>query len=99
MVTSLIEMLEKWILRVTSWTKIMTSEPLFQNNFFQNNFIVRRPRVAIFAVIIKFVTMCIKTILKDSKKVLKELEIKYQNAIHICIYCYIKICWLPIKKH
>ena len=37
--------------------------------FFQNTFILRRPGVAIFADIIKIVTMIIKTILKDSRKV------------------------------
>ena len=38
-------------------------------NFFQKTFILKRPGVAIFADIIKIVTMCIKTILKDSRKV------------------------------
>ena len=33
-------------------------------NLFQKTFILRRPRVAIFADIIKIVTMFIKTILK-----------------------------------
>ena len=37
--------------------------------FFQKPFILRRPGVAIFADIIKIVTMFIKTILKDSRKV------------------------------
>ena len=52
---------------------------------FQNTFVWRRPRVAIFADIIKFVTLRIKVIFKDSK-MLKELEIMYQNAIYICIF-------------
>ena len=38
-------------------------------NFFQKAFILKRPGVAIFADIIKIVTMFIKTILKDSRKV------------------------------
>ena len=38
-------------------------------NFFQNIFLLRRPGVAIFADIIKIVTMFIKTTLKDSIKV------------------------------
>ena len=42
---------------MTSWTKIMASEPLFQNTF-----ILKRPRVAIFADIIKIVTILNKTI-------------------------------------
>ena len=37
--------------------------------FFQNIFVLRRPGVAIFADIIKIVTMSIKTTLKDSRKV------------------------------
>ena len=39
--------------------------------FFQKPFILRRPGVAIFAGIIKLVSMFIKTILKNSGKVLK----------------------------
>ena len=65
---------------------------------FQNTFIWRRPRVAIFADIIKFVILRIKTIFKDSK-ILKELEIMYQNAIYICIFWYSKVCWFPVKKY
>ena len=43
------------------------------------------PGVAIFADVIKMVTMfLIKTIYKDPKK-LKYLEIIYQNTIYICI--------------
>ena len=56
-----------------SWTKIMTSNPLFQNTL-----ILRRPGVVVFADIIKIVAMFIKTITEDSRKV-KELEIIYQN--------------------
>ena len=51
---------------------------------FQNIFILTRPRVFIFADVIKTETIFSKTIFKDSKK-LKELEIMYQNAICICI--------------
>ena len=43
---------------------IMTSLPLFQNIL-----ILRRPGVVVFADIIKIVTMFIKTITKDSRKV------------------------------
>ena len=43
---------------------------------YENTFILRRPRVAIFADIIKIVTMFIKTSLK-TQKMLKELEIMY----------------------
>ena len=50
----------------------MTSQPLYQNTF-----MLRKPRVAIFADIIKIVAMFIKTMFKDSKK-LKELEVMYQ---------------------
>ena len=42
----------------------MTSSPLFQNTF-----ILRRPREAIFAAIIKIVTVFVKTNFEDSKKV------------------------------
>ena len=46
------------------WTEIMTSYLLFQNNF-----IMRRSRVVIFAEIMKIVTISIKKIFQDSKKV------------------------------
>ena len=53
---------------------------------------LRRHGVAIFADIIKIVTIFFKTILKDSRLKLKELEIMYQNGISICISCHSKIC-------
>ena len=52
--------------------------------FISKYLFLRRPRVAIFADIIKIVTMFVKTIHKDSK-MSKELEIMYQNTICICI--------------
>ena len=61
-----------------SWTETMTS------SLYQNTFILRIPRIAIFADIIKIVTMFIKASLKI-QKMLKGLEIIYQNAIIICI--------------
>ena len=62
-----------------SWKKNMTSKLLFQITF-----TLRRPRVAIFANIIKIVTSLIKKTLKAQKK-LKQLEIIYQNPFYICI--------------
>ena len=53
---------------VTSWTK------LWRQKLFQNTLNLKAPRVAIFADIIKVVTIFIKTIFKDSKKIIKELE-------------------------
>ena len=52
---------------------------------FQNIFISRKPRVAVFADISKIVTMFFTTIFKDSK-MLKKLETMNQNAIYICIF-------------
>ena len=49
---------------MTSWTEIMMSLPLFQNTL-----IIRRPRVSIFADIIKIVTIFLKTIIKNLRKV------------------------------
>ena len=49
---------------MTSWAEIMTSQP-----FLQNMFVLRRPDVAIFADIIKIMTIFIKTTLKDSIKI------------------------------
>ena len=45
---------------------------------------LRRPRSAIFAGIIKIVTIIFKTTVKDPKK-LTELQIMYQKPIYICI--------------
>ena len=59
--TILFKSLDK-ILLVTSRIEIMTSQHLFQNIF-----ILRRSRVAMFADIIKIVTIFIKTGFKDSK--------------------------------
>ena len=64
-----------------SWTEIMMSQILYQNDF-----ILRTSAVANFADIIKILIMFIKTIVKNSKKVKKKLEIMYQNTIYICIY-------------
>ena len=64
---------------VTSSTEIMASYPLVQNTV-----ILGRPRVAVFADIIKIITRFIKKYLKTLEK-LKELEIMYQNAVYICI--------------
>ena len=59
----------------------MTSETLFQNNF-----ILRKPRIAIFADIVKIVIIFIKTILRDSENVKRN-----KNYIPKChLYC--KIC-------
>ena len=68
-----------------SWIEIMKAQPLFQNTF-----ISRMPRAAIFSDIIddilltKLQPCLLKQSLKAQKK-LKELEIMYQNAIYISI--------------
>ena len=60
--------------------------------FFQKVFVFRRPGRAIFADIIKIVTIFIKTILKlKTQKKLEQLEIMYLNGIYICISWYNKI--------
>ena len=82
MTTSAIEFdSRKKMLLVMSWTEILTSYPLLQNIF-----VLERPRVVIFANIIKALIMFIKTIFLDSKK-LKELEIMSQNAICKMQFC------------
>ena len=70
---------------MTSWTETMTSywTETMTSSLFQNAFILRIPRIAIFADIIKIGTMFIKASLKI-QKMLKELEIIYRNAIIIC---------------
>ena len=69
-------------LSVTSWTEIMTSQ-----NLFQNTFILRKPRVAIFVDIIKIVTTFIKKIFKDS-----ENAKRIRNYVSKCnVYLYFLI--------
>ena len=64
------------------WTEIMTSQPLFQNTF-----VLRRLRVAIFADIIKIVTMFFKTIFKVSR-IIKRIR----NYVPKCnLYLYLLI--------
>ena len=64
---------------------------------FQNTFVVRRTGLAIFADIIKTVTVFIKKYLMTQEK-LKEIDIMYQNGINIFIFWYSKICCFPAKK-
>ena len=65
---------------------------------FQSTYILRRPRVANLAYIIKIATMFIKQPLKTQKK-LKKWEIMYQNAIYNCFFfLYKKKWWFTVKK-
>ena len=76
-----------------------TSRSIFFFFFFWDiSFILRRPRVANFADIIKIVTMLIRKTFKESKKKLKELQIMYENAIYIWIFWCRKIWWFSIKN-
>ena len=52
--------------------------------FFQNTLILRRPGVTIFADIIKIVTIFIKTITQDSKKVKR--IINYVSKSNLYLY-------------
>ena len=67
---------------MTSWAEIMTSQP-----FLQNMFVLRRPDVAIFAGIIKIVTIFIKTTLKDSRKIrrIRNYVSKWNLYLHFLI--------------
>ena len=62
-----------------SWTENMTSY-----SFFQNTLILRRPAVAIFDDVIKVITVFIKTIIQDSRKV-KRIINYVSNPIYTCI--------------
>ena len=73
--TTLFEWRDK-ILMVKSWAETMTSYPLFQVIF-----ISRRSRVAIFADIIKIITMFIKTIsISAFLDIAKFADFQYINA-------------------
>ena len=109
MITSLIEMLDlpnvfrmtastiysgslDETLLVKSWTK--NHVPII---FISKTFMLRRPRVAIFADINKIVTMFIKTIFEDSKKV-KRIK-NYISKCNLYLYFwYNKICWFSVKN-
>ena len=62
--------------------------------FFQNIFILKRPRAAIFADIIKIITIIIKTIFKDSKKI-KRIR-HYESKCNL--YLYFLILLISNKK-
>ena len=57
----------------------------FPCNFYKRRVILRRPRVVIFAEIIKIVNMFIKTITKDSRKVKRIMLKEYIKRIKLCI--------------
>ena len=63
---------------VTLWTEIMMSLL-----FFQETLILRRFRVAIFADIIKIITMFFKTIIKDPRKVKRIRNYASKPNLHL----------------
>ena len=76
-------------------TEIIASQLLFQDTF-----ILRKPRVAIFADIIKNVTMFIKIIFKYLEKVKRIRNYVGKSNLYLdpMISWYSKICWFPVKK-
>ena len=64
---------------VTSWAKIMTSQP-----FLKNIFVLRNPGVAIFADIAKILTIFLKATFKDSTKVRR--IINYVSKSNLYLY-------------
>ena len=60
------------------------TDKLFFESFFEDTFISRRSRVAIFADIIKIVTMFSNNIFLDSKKVNR--IINYISKHSLCLY-------------
>ena len=99
MISSLIETLELpsfgYITKSTIWfesnEKNILGDVMDRNydaiNLFQNTYILRMPRVAIFADIMKFVIMFIKIISKDSKRVkrIKNYVSKYNLYLYFLI--------------
>ena len=65
------------------------------NPWSQNTFILRRPRVANFAEVIKIVTMSIKTIFKDLKKVrrIRNYEPKYNISVFVDLRKFADFRW------
>ena len=80
------------ILLLTSWTKTMTPQL-----FFQKNLILRRLGVAIFAGIIKIVTLFIKTTHKDSRKI-KRIR-NYVSKWRLYLYFLITNIWQFLVKN
>ena len=68
------------ILLVTSWAEILTSYPLFQITL-----ILRRPRLANFADIIKIATIFIKTTVIESRivKRIRNYVLKYNLYLYL----------------
>ena len=99
MISSLIETLELpsfgYITKSTIWfesnEKNILGDVMDRNydaiNLFQNTYILRMPRVAIFADTMKFVIMFIKIISKDSKRVkrIKNYVSKYNLYLYFLI--------------
>ena len=65
----------------TPYTEVITSQTLFQNTL-----ALRWHRVVIFANIIKIVTILIKTIFKDSKKVKRIRSYASKCDLYICVF-------------
>ena len=80
------------VLLLTSWTKTMTPQL-----FFQKNLILRRLGVAIFAGIIKIVTLFIKTTHKDSRKI-KRIR-NYVSKWRLYLYFLITNIWQFLVKN
>ena len=76
---------------ITSYTKFMTSEPLFQNTY-----ILRRPGVASFSYIIKILTMFLETIFKYSRKV-KRIR-NYVSKCNLYVFLDIANSWFSVKR-
>ena len=84
------------VLLVTSWTEIMTSQPLLQNTF-----PLRRPKATNFSVFIKIAsrnkikmaTMVTKTTFKDSKKVkrTKYYVLKCNLYLYLLFTIYVEV--------
>ena len=53
------------------------------NLFFENTLTLRRPEVAIFADIIKIVTMFIETIVQDSRKVKRIIKYISKSSLYL----------------
>ena len=70
---------------------------IWRNSLYLKVPILRRPEAAIFADIIKILTMFIIAIYKDSRKVKINKNYASKCSLYL-ISWYSKICWFPVKK-
>ena len=82
---------------MTKFCRWRHGHKLWRHNYYLKIHVLRRPRVANFADIIKIRVYLLQKSW-NIQKMLKKLKIIYLNEIYICISWYNESCWFPVKK-